>query len=78
MWNEWWSRYKGRVIGIAGGLLLGVVYLRFGFWDMLIFAFITAVCGYAGSRFDGGGLRWNADEWLGRLSKMADRWRWFR
>jgi uncharacterized membrane protein len=78
MWNELWERYKGRLTGVAAGLFLAVVYLISGFWDMLIVAFIVAVCAYAGSRFDAGGLRLNASEWLDRIGRLADRWKWFR
>ncbi|PYI55052.1 DUF2273 domain-containing protein [Paenibacillus flagellatus] len=78
MWNELWERHKGRLIGVASGLLLGIIYLISGFWDMLIFAFIVAVCFYAGGKFDAGRFRLNADEWLGKISRLADRWKWFR
>lgn len=78
MWNELWVRHKGRLIGVASGLLLGIIYLISGFWDMLIFAFIVAIGAYAGTRFDSGGLRVNAEEWISRISRLADRWKWFR
>lgn len=78
MWNELWERHKGRLIGVASGLFLGIIYLFFGFWDMLIVAFIIAVCAYAGGKYDADGFRFNADEWLSKLSRLADRWRWFR
>ncbi|RKN84696.1 DUF2273 domain-containing protein [Paenibacillus ginsengarvi] len=78
MWNELWERHRGLMTGAASGLFLGIVYLISGFWDMLIVAFIIAVCAYAGSRFDAGKLRLNADEWLDKVSKLADRWKWFR
>lgn len=78
MWNELWNRHRGRLIGVASGLFLGIIYLFFGFWDMLIVAFLVMVCAYAGGRFDSPGFRWDTDEWLGKLSRLADRWRWFR
>ncbi|GAA3405456.1 DUF2273 domain-containing protein [Paenibacillus hodogayensis] len=78
MWNELWERHKGRLIGIASGLFLGIIYLISGFWDMLIFAFIVSICAYLGSKFDAGRLRLNADEWMEKLSRLADRWKWFR
>lgn len=78
MWNELWERHKGRLIGVASGLFLGIIYLISGFWDMLIVAFLVAVCTYAGNRFDAGKLKLNPDEWTDRLSRLADRWKWFR
>ncbi|TMV51400.1 DUF2273 domain-containing protein [Paenibacillus mesophilus] len=78
MWNELWERHKGRLIGVASGLFLGIIYLIFGFWDMLIVAFIISVCTYIGGKFDTDGMRFDADEWLGKLSRLADRWKWFR
>jgi uncharacterized membrane protein len=52
MWNEVWKQHKGKVIGAGAGLFLGFIYLFFGFWDMLIFAFIVTVGCYIGGKLD--------------------------
>lgn len=78
MWNELWERYRGRLIGLAAGLFLGIIYLFSGFWDMLIVAFIMTVCTYLGGKIEAGGIRINTDEWADKLSRLADRWKWFR
>lgn len=72
-----WAREgrTGRIVGTAAGILLGIVYLFWGFWDMLAFA-VIAFAGYVlglktdnGEKwFDGNAImRWFADRW--------DRWR---
>lgn len=76
MWNELWERHRGRLIGAASGLFFGLIYLIWGFWDMLIVAFIISICTYAGGKLEKGGTAAiRPDEWLERLS---DRWKWFR
>jgi uncharacterized membrane protein len=52
MWNELWEHHRGKVVGVTAGLFLGFIYLFFGFWDMLIFAFIVTVGFYIGSKLD--------------------------
>lgn len=52
MWKEWWDAYGGRATGVALGLLLIVVYLISGFWDMLFCALIVGVCFWFGKLKD--------------------------
>lgn len=52
MWNELWESHRGKVIGVAAGIFFGFIYLFFGFWDMLIFAFIVLVGLYIGNKLD--------------------------
>ncbi|MZQ84285.1 DUF2273 domain-containing protein [Paenibacillus sp. 5J-6] len=52
MWNELWESHRGKVIGVAAGIFFGFIYLFFGFWDMLIFAFIVLVGFYIGNKLD--------------------------
>jgi uncharacterized membrane protein len=66
MWTEAWARYKGRIVGSAVGVFLGLVYLFSGFWDMLIVAFIVMICFLVGSKSD---LK---QEW----PSAAELWRW--
>lgn len=35
MWKELWNQYWKRIIGAGAGLFFGIIYLAFGFWDML-------------------------------------------
>lgn len=52
MWKELLREHPGKTVGILGGLLCGIVYLFFGFWDMLIFAFISYLGYYIGKKID--------------------------
>ncbi|MBP1989040.1 DUF2273 domain-containing protein [Paenibacillus eucommiae] len=52
MRNELWEQHRGKCIGAAAGVFLGFIYLIWGFWDMLIFAFIVAVGVYIGGKLD--------------------------
>lgn len=75
MWKEAWERYKGRIIGVAGGIFLGIVYLIRGFWDMLIVAFILCICYLLGKKAD------EKQEWPSVVELwqwLMDRWRMFR
>lgn len=70
-----WARAgrAGRIAGTAAGILLGIVYLIWGFWDMLAFALI-ALTGYVlGLKND------NGEKWLDKNAIV--RWftdRWYR
>ncbi|MCD1260687.1 DUF2273 domain-containing protein [Paenibacillus athensensis] len=52
MGNELWEQHKGKLIGVAAGLLCGVIYLICGFWDMLVFAGIVLLGYYIGGKLD--------------------------
>ncbi|WP_010274043.1 DUF2273 domain-containing protein [Paenibacillus senegalensis] len=73
--KQLWDKHPGTVIGTSAGLFLGIVYLFFGFWDMLIFAFIVFIGYYVGKKTDLLEGREQADslwQWL------TDKWRMFR
>ena len=75
MWLEIWERHSAKIIGAACGVLLGLIYLIVGFWDMLIFAFIVFVGYYIGSKLDRREPMLSFDElrrWL------TERWGMFR
>jgi len=75
MWNELWEKHRGKCIGAACGIFFGLVYLFFGFWDMLIFAFIVFIGYYLGNKLDRGERPLGIEElwrWL------TERWRMFR
>lgn len=52
MWKTLWERHTGALSGLAAGIFLGFIYLFFGFWDMLIFAFIAFIGFYVGRKLD--------------------------
>ncbi|MBD2847296.1 DUF2273 domain-containing protein [Paenibacillus sp. IB182496] len=75
-WLEIWQTHSGRIAGVACALLLGVVYLFFGFWDMLFFALLLWIGYYFGRQRD-----MQAPPlipWQRVLDWMNDRWRPFR
>ncbi|WP_160033441.1 DUF2273 domain-containing protein [Paenibacillus sp. An7] len=75
-WKEIWESHRGRIIGIAGGLFFGIVYLMFGFWDMLFFALVVFIGYTLGRRRDESlplVVPWR--NWVGYLS---ERWRPFK
>ena len=43
MWSSLWEEHRASLLGLAGGLLLGFIFLFTGFWNMLVFAFIVFV-----------------------------------
>ncbi len=75
MWNELWNKYRGVSVGIACGLLLGMVYLIFGFWNMLVFAFIVYAGFFVGYKID---RREPLFSWWEIYRWLNERWRMFR
>lgn len=43
--KEMWALYYKRIIGIVAGLIFGIIYLFFGFWDMC-FVILLVITGY--------------------------------
>jgi uncharacterized membrane protein len=75
MWKELLREHPGKTVGIIGGLLCGIVYLFFGFWDMLIFAFISYLGYYIGKKIDQKEAVFPAqDIW----DYLTQKWRMFR
>ncbi|MBD7967945.1 DUF2273 domain-containing protein [Paenibacillus gallinarum] len=75
-WKEIWESHRGRITGIAGGLFFGIVYLMFGFWDMLFFALVVFIGYTLGRRSDERlPLVFPWRNWMGYLS---ERWRPFK
>ncbi|MBO2945113.1 DUF2273 domain-containing protein [Paenibacillus sp. F411] len=75
-WKAIWESHGGRIFGVASGLVCGFIYLAFGFWDMLFFAFVVFIGYTFGKRSDlrqGPLYRWQ--EW-GRW--LTERWRLFK
>ncbi|MFD2672770.1 DUF2273 domain-containing protein [Marinicrinis sediminis] len=80
MWKdrgyELWSEHKGKLTGLVAGLLLGIIYLIAGFWDMLVFAFLLAVGYWIGKLKDRGISI--TELLLQGWKKWNDRWKMFR
>jgi uncharacterized membrane protein len=75
VWKELWEHHRGKTIGAASGVFFGFIYLFFGFWDMLIFAFIAFVGYYIGKKVD------NKEEILPIQELwrvLSEKWRLFR
>lgn len=76
LWKEIWESHRGRITGIAGGILFGFIYLFAGFWDMLFFALVVFIGYSVGKRKDQGVdsfFRWREmGQWL------SERWRPFK
>lgn len=75
MWNELFNQHKGKWIGAVSGVALGFIYLIWGFWDMLIFAFIVYIGYYIGKRSD---HKASFTEWDYLWHWFNKRWRMFR
>ncbi|MFC4302643.1 DUF2273 domain-containing protein [Cohnella boryungensis] len=76
MWKLWLESYGGRIAGIAAGFLFGIVYLIFGFWDMLFFALLIGIGYWIGKHKD---ERRGPLFPLDRLTEwVTDRWPWSR
>ncbi|RJE89949.1 DUF2273 domain-containing protein [Paenibacillus sp. 1011MAR3C5] len=61
MWRDFWGIYWKRLIGAAVGLFFGIVYLAFGFWDMLFVALLVFVGYWFGKQkelSDGPAIPW--------------------
>jgi uncharacterized membrane protein YoaK (UPF0700 family) len=75
LWELLWERHRGTTLGAVGGILLGLIYLICGLWNMLIFALIVYTCYHIGKRVDRGEPAFSVQEtwrWL------MDKWRLFR
>jgi len=75
-WKEVWGSHGGRIAGVAFGILLGLIYLISGFWDMLFFALVVFIGYTLGKRKDNAQvplIQWQ--DWVQRLSA---RWRPFK
>ncbi len=46
MWFELWEKHKGKLLGTLGGIFFSIIYLNFGFRDMVVCVFLLLI-GYA-------------------------------
>lgn len=49
---ELWENHRGKILGIASGLLLGCLILVFGFWRSIFVLLCIAVGYLIGNRYD--------------------------
>lgn len=76
MLKEFWAIYWKRVIGVATGLFFGMIYLFFGFWDMLFVGLLVYVGYWIGKHkeLDNGPIL----PWQRLWNALTDRFRPFR
>ncbi|MDO3677048.1 DUF2273 domain-containing protein [Paenibacillus ehimensis] len=75
IWEQLWEQHRGKTIGVLAGSALGLIYLFFGFWRMLIFVLIVYTGYYIGKRLDRNEPVFPVEDtwrWL------MDKWRLFR
>ncbi|MBO8170365.1 MAG: DUF2273 domain-containing protein [Bacillaceae bacterium] len=46
------EQHAGKFLGLVAGIVLGVVYLAFGFLDTVVFFVIVATAVYLGNKYD--------------------------
>ncbi len=52
MFWKWLENNTGKALGLLAGLILGIVYLIFGFFDTLVFFLIVSAGLYVGNKLD--------------------------
>lgn len=75
MWNELWEHHRGKLIGAIAGVFLGFLYLFFGFWDTLIFAFILVLGYYIGNKVD---KKEDIVPYQDIMNYLSQKWKMFR
>lgn len=50
--REIWERHSGKIIGVATGLLIGILVIALGFWRTLFLAICVSVGFYIGKKID--------------------------
>ncbi|CAG7642205.1 DUF2273 domain-containing protein [Paenibacillus allorhizosphaerae] len=75
MLEQLWEGHPRKTAGLGIGAVLGIIYLFFGFWHMLIFALIVYTGYYIGKRLDRGEPAFPVEDiWR----QLMDKWRLFR
>lgn len=64
-----WDEHKGKIVGVAAGLLAGVLILRYGFWRTLFVAVLVTVGLWCGAWIDREGWTGVAD----RVARLVQR-----
>lgn len=64
MWLELWEQHRGKCIGVFGGMIVGFIFLFFGFWKMIMFSFLVLIGFYFGTKSD------RHEPWIGMTRFM--------
>ncbi len=75
-WKELWGSHGGRIAGVTFGIVLGLIYLISGFWDMLFFALVVFIGYTLGNRKDK--AQAPLFQWRELVARLSDRWRPFK
>ncbi|SDH77658.1 Small integral membrane protein [Paenibacillus naphthalenovorans] len=75
IWEQLREKHRGKTFGVLAGGVLGMIYLFFGLWRMLIFVLIVYTGYYIGKKLDRNEPVFPIEDtwrWL------MDKWRLFR
>ncbi|WP_430072263.1 DUF2273 domain-containing protein [Paenibacillus naphthalenovorans] len=75
IWEQLREKHRGKTFGVLAGGVLGMIYLFFGLWRMLIFVLIVYTGYYIGKKLDRNEPVFPVEDtwrWL------MDKWRLFR
>ncbi|MRN53553.1 DUF2273 domain-containing protein [Paenibacillus monticola] len=75
-WKELWGSHGGRIVGVSSGIVLGLIYLISGFWDMLFFALVVFIGYTLGNRKDK--AQAPLVQWRELITRLSERWRPFK
>ncbi|TCZ77536.1 DUF2273 domain-containing protein [Paenibacillus albiflavus] len=75
MWTELWQSHRGKLLGVIGGIICGILYLIVGFWDTMIFAFIVTVGYYIGSKVE---KKEDIVPFQDIVNYLSQKWKMFR
>lgn len=75
MLRQFYEQHPGKTVALILSLFFTIIYLFFGFWDMLFVALLLAVGYQLGTRYDTKTLQVDFVKWLAWLN---DRLKLFR
>lgn len=76
LWKAVWESHGGRIAGVTFGVVLGLIYLISGFWDMLFFALVVFIGYTLGKRKDT--TQPPLFQWQELVGRLSGRWRPFK
>ncbi|MDQ0088215.1 putative membrane protein [Paenibacillus anaericanus] len=75
-WRQLWESYKGRLLGVVAAVFFCLIYLYFGFWNMLFCALLLFVGYTVGKHKDVG--QGPLFPWKELREWLESRWRPFK
>jgi uncharacterized membrane protein len=75
MLKQFYEQHPGKTVAIGLSLFFAIIYLFFGFWDMLFVALLLTIGYNLGTRYDAKTLQVDLVRWLAWLN---DRLKLFR